>query len=167
MQKVTPFLRFDSNVEEAVNFYVSVFPNSKIETITRYGPAAAEAVGRPEGTVLTILFELNGQKFMALNGGPVFTFSPAISFMVDCRTQEEVDKLWEKLSEGGEIQQCGWLQDRYGVSWQIVPTGLGEMLQDKDAEKSERVMRAMLQMKKLDIRTLEQAYEQEPIAASV
>jgi predicted 3-demethylubiquinone-9 3-methyltransferase (glyoxalase superfamily)/uncharacterized protein YndB with AHSA1/START domain len=165
-QKITPCLWFDDRAEEAVNFYVSVFPNSKIETITRYGPAAAQAAGRPEGTVLTILFQLSGQRFMALNGGPVFTFSPAISFMVDCRTQEEVDELWERLSDGGEVQQCGWLQDRYGVSWQIVPTVLGEMLQDKDAEKSERVMKAMLQMKKLDIRTLKQAYEQEPAAAS-
>jgi predicted 3-demethylubiquinone-9 3-methyltransferase (glyoxalase superfamily) len=116
--------------------------------------------------VLTILFQLSGQKFLALNGGPVFTFSPAISFMVDCQTQAEVDELWETLSAGGEIQQCGWLQDRYGVSWQIVPTVLGEMLRDKDAEKSERVMKAMLQMKKLEIKTLEQAYEQEPVASS-
>ncbi len=151
-QKITPCLWFDDQAEEAVNFYVSVFPNSKIETITRYGPAAAEAAGRPEGTVLTILFQLRGQKFLALNGGPVFTFSPAISFMVDCRTQAEVDELWEKLSEGGDVQQCGWLQDRYGMSWQIVPTVLGEMLQDKDAEKAERVMKAMLQMKKIDIK---------------
>jgi predicted 3-demethylubiquinone-9 3-methyltransferase (glyoxalase superfamily) len=166
MQKITPCLWFDDQAEEAVNFYVSVFPNSRIETITRYGPAAAEAVGRPEGTVLTILFQLSGQKFLALNGGPVFTFSPAISFMVDCQTQAEVDELWETLSAGGEIQQCGWLQDRYGVSWQIVPTVLGEMLRDKDAEKSERVMKAMLQMKKLEIKTLEQAYEQEPVASS-
>ncbi|MCL5282072.1 MAG: VOC family protein [Planctomycetes bacterium] len=166
MQKITPCLWFDDQGEEAVNFYVSVFPDSKIETITRYGPAAAEAVGRPEGTVLTILFQLSGQRFMALNGGPVFRFSPAISFMVDCKTQAEVDQLWEKLSAGGEVQQCGWLQDRFGVSWQIVPTALGEMLLDKDAEKSERVMKAMLQMKKIDIGILQQAYEQEPAAAS-
>jgi len=166
-QKITPCLWFDDQAEEAINFYVSVFPNSMIETVTRYGPAGAQASGRPEGTVMTILFQLDGQEFLALNGGPVFTFSPAISFMVNCRTQEEIDDLWEKLSEGGEIQQCGWLQDRYGMSWQIVPTVLGEMLKDKDAEKGERVMKAMLQMKKIDIRTLEQAYEREPVAASV
>ncbi len=167
MQKITPCLWFDDQAEEAVKFYVSIFPNSKIETVTRYGPAGAEAAGRPERTVMTILFQLAGQEFMALNGGPVFTFSPAISFMVDCKTQEEVDTLWEKLSEGGQVQQCGWLQDRYGVSWQIVPTVLGGMLQDQDTEKSERVMKAMLQMKKIDIHGLEQAYEQEPVASSV
>jgi predicted 3-demethylubiquinone-9 3-methyltransferase (glyoxalase superfamily) len=167
MPKITPCLWFDDQAEEAVNFYVSIFPHSQIKAMTRYGPAGAEAAGRPEGTVMTILFELDGQEFLALNGGPVFTFSPAISFMVNCRTQEEVDELWEKLSAGGEIQPCGWLQDRYGMSWQIVPTVLGEMLQDKDAEKSERVMRAMLQMKKLDIGALEQAYEREPATSSV
>ncbi len=167
MQKITPCLWFDDQAEEAVNFYASIFNNSKIGTITRYGEAGAEASGRPKGSVMTIIFQLEGQEFMALNGGPVFTFSPAISLMVNCETQEEVDELWEKLSEGGAIQQCGWLQDKYGVSWQIVPTVLGEMLQDKDAEKSERVMRAMLPMTKLDIRTLEQAYEQEPTVSAV
>jgi len=160
-------LWFDDQAEEAVNFYVSIFKNSKIGTVTRYGKAGAQASGRPKGTVMTIMFQLEGQDFMALNGGPVFTFSPAISLMVNCRTQEEVDRLWERLSEGGEVQQCGWLQDKYGVSWQIVPTVLGEMLQDEDTERAERVMRAMLPMKKLEIRTLEQAYEHEPMASSI
>ncbi|MGO9568966.1 MAG: VOC family protein [Desulfomonilaceae bacterium] len=160
MQKITPFLWFDDKAEEAVNFYVSIFKNSKITGITRYGEAGAEVAGRPEGTVMTVAFQVEGQEFVALNGGPVFTFSPAISFVVNCETQEEVDKLWEKLSEGGEIVECGWLRDKYGVSWQIVPTILGEMLQDKNAEKSERVMKAMLQMKKIDIKGLRQAYQQ-------
>ena len=158
---------FDDQAEEAVNFYVSVFNNSKVGAITRYGEAGAEASGRPEGTVMTIAFQLEGQDFMALNGGPVFTFSPAISLMANCRTQAELDELWEKLSEGGQVQQCGWLQDRYGVSWQIVPTVLGEMWQDRDTERTERVMKAMLPMKKIDIETLEQAYGQEQMAASV
>jgi predicted 3-demethylubiquinone-9 3-methyltransferase (glyoxalase superfamily) len=161
MQKITPFLWFDDRAEEAVNFYVSIFRNSKITGITRYGEAGSEAAGRPKGSVMTIVFQLEGQEFVALNGGPVFTFSPAISFVVNCETQEEVDKLWEKLSEGGEIEQCGWLRDKYGVSWQIVPTILGEMLQDKNTDKSERVMNAMLQMKKIDIEALRQAYQQE------
>ncbi len=161
MQKITPFLWFDDNAEEAVNLYVSIFRNSKITGITRYGGAGAEVAGRPEGTVMTIAFQLEGQEFVALNGGPVFTFSPAISFVANCETQEEVDELWERLSEGGEIQECGWLRDKYGVSWQIVPTILGGMLQDENAEKSERVMKAMLQMKKIDIKGLRQAYQQE------
>jgi predicted 3-demethylubiquinone-9 3-methyltransferase (glyoxalase superfamily) len=162
MQKIAPFLWFDDKAEEAVNFYISLFRNSKITGITRYGEAGAEVAGRPKGTVMTIAFELEGQEFVALNGGPVFTFAPAISFVVNCEAQEEVDKLWEKLSEGGdeESQQCGWLKDKYGLSWQIVPTILGEMLQDEDAEKSERVMKAMLQMKKIDIEGLRQAYQQ-------
>ena len=160
MQKITPCLWFDSNAEEAVNFYASVFKNSKISAVARYGDAGAKVAGRPKGSVMTILFELDGQKFMALNGGPVFKFTPAISLMVDCGTQEEVDRLWEQLSSGGEKGQCGWLQDKYGLSWQIVPTVLGEMMQDKDAGKSERVMKALLQMKKLDIMGLKQAYEQ-------
>jgi predicted 3-demethylubiquinone-9 3-methyltransferase (glyoxalase superfamily) len=159
MQKITPFLWFDDKAEEAVNFYVSVFKDSKIAGIARYGEAGSNVAGRPKGTVMTIAFQLEGQDFVALNGGPVFTFSPAISFVVNSETQEELDKLWEKLSEGGEIEQCGWLRDKYGVSWQIVPTNLEEMLQDKDAEKSERVMKAMLQMKKLDIEGLRQAYQ--------
>jgi predicted 3-demethylubiquinone-9 3-methyltransferase (glyoxalase superfamily) len=160
MQKITPFLWFDDKAEEAVNFYVSIFKNSEITGITRYGEAGSEVAGRPKGTIMTIAFQIEGQEFVALNGGPVFTFSPAISFVVNCETQEEVDQLWEKLSEGGEIEQCGWLRDKYGVSWQIVPTILGEMLQDKDTEKSEKVMKAMLQMKKIDIKGLEQAYQQ-------
>ena len=160
MQKITPFLWFDDKAEEAVNLYVSVFKNSEITGITRYGEAGSEVAGRPKGTIMTIAFQIEGQEFVALNGGPVFTFSPAISFVVNCETQEEVDQLWEKLSEGGETEQCGWLRDKYGVSWQIVPTILGEMLQDKNAEKSARVMKAMLQMKKIDINGLEQAYQQ-------
>src|SRR5919109_2928546 len=154
MQKITPCLWFDDKAEEAVNFYASVFKNSKIKDITRYGEAGAKAAGRPKGTVMTVTFELEGQEFMALNGGPVFKFSPAISLMVHCETQEELDELWEKLSSGGEKGQCGWLTDKYSVSWQIVPAVLGEMLQDKDAERSERVMGALLQMNKLDIETL-------------
>jgi predicted 3-demethylubiquinone-9 3-methyltransferase (glyoxalase superfamily) len=160
MQKITPFLWFDNQAEEAVNFYVGIFKKSRIVRTARYGEEGAEVSGRPKGSVMTVAFELEGQKFTALNGGPVFKFSQAISFVVDCKTQEEVDRLWAKLSEGGEIQQCGWLKDRYGVSWQIVPTALGEMLSDTDSGKSRRVMEAMLQMKKIDIKRLEQAYEQ-------
>jgi predicted 3-demethylubiquinone-9 3-methyltransferase (glyoxalase superfamily) len=156
MKKITPFLWFDGKAEEAMNYYVSVFKKSKILSITRYGE---EGPG-PKGTVMTAAFELNGQEFTALNGGPQFTFSPAISFVVNCETQQEVDELWEKLSEGGEKQNCGWLKDKYGLSWQVIPTMLIEMLQDKDAEKSSRVMKAMLQMNKIDIKTLKQAYEQ-------
>jgi predicted 3-demethylubiquinone-9 3-methyltransferase (glyoxalase superfamily) len=156
MQKITPFLWFDNQAEEALNFYTSIFKNSKIGMISRYG----EGGPGPKGTLMTATFQLNGQEFMALNGGPYFTFSPAISFFVNCETQEEVDEFWEKLSEGGEKQQCGWLKDKYGVSWQIVPTALGVLLQDKDVEKSSRVMKAMLQMNKIDIAILKQAYEQ-------
>jgi predicted 3-demethylubiquinone-9 3-methyltransferase (glyoxalase superfamily) len=129
--------------------------------VTRYGEAGAEVSGKPKGAVMTVTFEIEGQEFIALNGGPHFTFSPAISFVVNCKTQEEVDELWEKLSEDGETEQCGWLKDKYGVSWQIVPTVLGEMLQDKDPKKSEKVMEALLQMGKIDIKTLKQAYEQQ------
>jgi predicted 3-demethylubiquinone-9 3-methyltransferase (glyoxalase superfamily) len=161
MQKITPFLWFDNQAEEAVKFYTSIFKNSKIKSVTRYGEAGAEVSGRPKGTVMTVTFELEGQEFIALNGGPHFTFSPAISFIVNCEKQEEVDELWEKLSEGGEKEQCGWLKDKYGVSWQIVPTVLGGMLQDKDPNKSEKVMEALLQMGKIDIKTLKQAYEQQ------
>jgi predicted 3-demethylubiquinone-9 3-methyltransferase (glyoxalase superfamily) len=160
MPKITPFLWFDGNAEEAANFYVSIFESSKILRLTRYGKEGFEIHGRPAGTVMTVEFELEGQRFVALNGGPHFTFSPAISFVVDCKTQEEVDRYWEKLSAGGEpkAQQCGWLQDKFGLSWQIVPAQLVEMLQDKDPEKSGRVMLAMLQMKKIDIAKLRQAY---------
>jgi predicted 3-demethylubiquinone-9 3-methyltransferase (glyoxalase superfamily) len=160
MQKIIPFLWFDNQAEEAANFYTSIFRNSRIVKAVRYDEAGAEASGRRKGTVMTVAFELEGQEFVALNGGPHFTFSPAISFIVNCETQEEVDELWEKLSEGGEKQRCAWLKDKYGVSWQIVPTVLIEMLQDRDAEKSKRVMNAMLQMDKIDIKTLKQAYEQ-------
>ena len=156
MQKITPFLWFDGKAEEAMNFYISIFKNSQIGSITRYG----EAGPGPKGAVMSATFQLDGQDFIALNGGPLFTFSPAISFFVNCETQEEVDELWEKLSEGGEKQRCGWLKDKYGVSWQIIPSALGEMLQDKNAEKSQRVMQAMLQMNKIDIKLLRQAYEQ-------
>lgn len=159
MQKLTPCLWFDNQAEEAVNFYVSLFKNSKIGSVARYGDEGAKISGRPKGTVMTVRFELDGQEFLALNGGPMFKFSPAISFIVNCETQQEVDRLWEELSEGGEKQQCGWLRDKYGISWQIVPTALGEMLQGKEAKKSERVMKALLQMKKLDIEGLRQAYE--------
>jgi len=159
MQKITPFLWFDDKAEEAVNFYVSIFKNSKIGSITRYGDEGAEVSGRPKGTVMTVTFQLEGQAFTALNGGPHFKFTEAISLLVNCKTQVEVDELWEKLSEGGEQGQCGWLKDKYGLSWQIVPTVLGEMLNDKDAEKSKRVMHAMLQMHKIDIKRLKQAYE--------
>ena len=157
MQNITPFLWFDDKAEEAVNFYVSIFNNSKIGSITRYGDEAAEVSGRPKGTVMTVTFQLEGQEFMALNGGPHFKFTEAISLLVNCKTQEEVDELWEKLSEGGEKGQCGWLKDKYGLSWQIVPTVLGEMLQDKDARKSERVMNALLKMNKIEIKALQQA----------
>ena len=156
-QKITPFLWFDDKAEEAVNICVSIFKNSKIGSITRYGDEAAEVSGRPKGTVMTVTFQLEGQEFMALNGGPHFKFTEAISLLVNCKTQEEVDELWEKLSEGGEKGQCGWLKDKYGLSWQIVPTVLGEMLQDKDARKSERVMNALLKMNKIEIKALKRA----------
>ncbi len=159
MKTITPCLWFDNQAQAAAKFYVSIFKNSKIRDIARYDEEGAKVSGRPKGTVMTVTFELDGQKFMALNGGPVFQFSPAISFMVPCKTQEEVDELWKKLSQGGETQQCGWLKDKYGVSWQIVPTVLEEMMRDKDAKKSERVMNALLKMEKLDIKTLQQAYE--------
>ena len=162
MQKITPFLWFDNNAEEAANFYTSIFKNSIIKSITRCGKEGHEIHGREAGSVMVVKFEIEGQTFTALNGGPVFKFNEATSFVVNCKTQEEVEYYWKKLSEGGDekAQQCGWLKDKYGVSWQIVPTILIEMLQDKVTAKSERVMRALLQMKKIDIKSLKQAYEQ-------
>jgi predicted 3-demethylubiquinone-9 3-methyltransferase (glyoxalase superfamily) len=160
MQKITPFLWFDNQAEEAVNFYVSIFKNSKIGGVTRYSEESAEASGRPKGTVMTIEFQLDGQEFLALNGGPHFKFTEAVSFVVNCETQEEVDQYWDKLSAGGEESKCGWLKDKYGLSWQVVPTILPQLLQDKDAKKAKRVMEAMLQMAKIDIQKLKQAAEQ-------
>ena len=153
MQKITPCLWFDTEGEEAARFYTSVFPNSRIVDIARYGSAGP----RPEGTVMTVSFELDGQKFIALNGGPDFTFDEAISFEVSCESQEEVDRFWSTLSEGGEEGPCGWLKDRFGLSWQIVPTRLLELLGDPDREKSQRVMQAMLGMKKIEVDELERA----------
>src|SRR2546422_7250701 len=155
MQKITPFLWFDGNAEEAANFYVSIFKNSKVGRVTRYGDAGPG----PKGTVMSVTFQLEGQDFYALNGGPQFKFTPAISLFVNCETQQEVDELWTKLSAGGREDQCGWLQDRYGLSWQIVPSLLGRLLGDKDPAKPNRVMQAMLQMKKIDIKGLQQAYD--------
>ena len=156
MQKITPFLWFNDKAEDAMNFYISIFKNSKVGRVSRYGDGGPG----PKGMVMSATFQLEGQKFMALNGGPQFPFTEAISLYVDCKTQNEVDELWEKLSEGGEKGRCGWLKDRFGLSWQIVPAALGEMLSDKDAEKSKRVMEAMLRMDRIDIKTLRQAYEQ-------
>jgi predicted 3-demethylubiquinone-9 3-methyltransferase (glyoxalase superfamily) len=155
MQKIAPFLWFDGKAEEAAQFYVSIFKNSKIVGISRYGEQGAG----PKGSVMVVAFQLDGQKFCALNGGPQFTFSPAISFVVNCETQQEVDELWEKLSAGGEKQRCGWLKDKFGVSWQVVPSVLPEMLQKCEGEKSNRVINAVLQMDKLDIEGLRRAYE--------
>ena len=171
MGKLTPFLWFDDQAEEAANFYVSIFSSrggsaaggsaTAIVDVARYGEAGAQASGRPEGSVMTVAFQLDGQEFTALNGGPEFHFTEAISFMVSCENQEEVDELWDSLSEGGEQGPCGWLKDKYGLSWQIVPRALGEMLRDDDPKRAERVMAAMLQMKKIDIEALKQAYEEE------
>lgn len=152
MQKITPFLWFDGKAEEAMNFYVSVFKNSKVVSVSRAGPG-------PTAPVFSVTFQLEGQEFFALNGGPQYTFSPAVSFFVNCETQQEVDELWQKLTAGGSEQPCGWLKDKYGLSWQIIPTALGKMLQDKDPQKAQRVMQAMLQMKKIDISKLKQAYD--------
>jgi predicted 3-demethylubiquinone-9 3-methyltransferase (glyoxalase superfamily) len=157
MQRITPFLWFDNNAEEAANFYVSIFKNSRILSVTRYGDAGPG----PKGTVMTAEFELDGQKFIALNAGPRFKFTEAISFVVNCETQKEIDYFWEKLSAGGEESQCGWLKDKYGLSWQVVPTILGELMGGKDPKRSNRVMQALLQMQKLEIEPLKRAYEGE------
>jgi predicted 3-demethylubiquinone-9 3-methyltransferase (glyoxalase superfamily) len=159
IQKITPCLWFDDRAEEAAKFYTAIFPNSKILNISLYGEAGQEVHGKPPGSVMTVAFELAGQTFTALNGGPIFKFNEAISLQVDCETQEEVDNYWQKLSEGGDekAQQCGWLKDKYGVSWQIVPRVLTEMLGDANTGKSQRVMTAMLKMKKIDISELKQA----------
>jgi predicted 3-demethylubiquinone-9 3-methyltransferase (glyoxalase superfamily) len=156
MQKITPMLWFDNQAEEAARFYTSIFKDSKIKTITRYGESAAQAAGRPKGSVMTVDFEIEGQEFVGLNGGPQFKFSEAISFVVNCKTQKEIDELWAKLTEGGgQPGPCGWLKDKYGLSWQVVPTVLNELM--KDPKKSESVMAALMKMGKLDIGTLEQA----------
>ena len=154
MQKITPFLWFDHEAEEAAKFYTSIFANSRIKTVSRYGDAGPG----PKGSVMLVTFQLEGQDFYALNGGPQFQFTPAVSFFVSCQTQPEIDQLWAKLLEGGESQRCGWIRDKYGLSWQIVPTALGEMLQDSNPAKSQAVMKAMLQMDKLDLAGLRRAY---------
>jgi predicted 3-demethylubiquinone-9 3-methyltransferase (glyoxalase superfamily) len=156
MQKISPFLWFDGNAEEAANFYVSIFKNSKILTISRYGDTGPG----PKGSVMVVKFQLNGQEFFALNGGPTFKFTEAISFLVNCESQQEVDELWEQLTAGGKEIQCGWLKDKYGLAWQIVPTILGELMADKDPKKAARVMQAMMKMIKIDINKLQQAYDQ-------
>lgn len=156
MQKITPFLWFDTQAEEAAQFYTSIFPGSKIESVVRYG----EAGPGPRGSVMTVAFELNGQKFTALNGGPQPKFNHAVSFVVHCENQQEVDRYWDQLAAGGQEVQCGWLVDKYGLSWQIVPDALFHMLQDKNPERSKRAMQAMLQMKKLDLPALEKAYNE-------
>jgi predicted 3-demethylubiquinone-9 3-methyltransferase (glyoxalase superfamily) len=157
MQKITPFLWFDNQAEEAVKFYTSIFKKSKVLKVTRYSEAAAKASGRPKDSVLTIEFQIEGQRFVALNGGPAFKFNESVSFVVNCKTQAELDRFWKKLSAGGKESQCGWLKDKYGLSWQIVPSTLGEILSSKDPAKAERVMKAILQMKKLDIKALRNA----------
>lgn len=163
MQKISPCLWFDDNAEEAVKFYLSIFKNSKVGNVTRYGKEGYEIHKKKEGSVMTIDFEIEGQKFLALNGGPIFKFNEAISFQIYCDTQEEIDYYWEKLTEGGDknAQVCGWLKDKFGVSWQVVPIAMIMMLQDKDSKKTKRVMKAMLQMQKLDIDALTKAYQEE------
>jgi predicted 3-demethylubiquinone-9 3-methyltransferase (glyoxalase superfamily) len=160
-QKITPFLWFEDQAEEAAKFYTSTFKNSKMGNITRYDEAAGKASGQPAGSVMTVTFQLEGQEFVALNGGPIFKFTEAVSFVVNCETQEEVDFFWSKLSAGGEESHCGWLKDKFGLSWQIVPSVLMEMLADKDAAKAKRVTKAMLEMDKIDIPALKKAYDQE------
>ncbi|MCG3160149.1 MAG: hypothetical protein JMDDDDMK_01185 [Acidobacteria bacterium] len=152
MQKITPYLWFENQAEEAMNYYVSIFKNSKVLSVNRAGA---------EGPVISVTFQLDGQEFFALNGGPQFKFTEAVSFFVNCETQQEVDELWEKLSEGGEEGRCGWLKDKYGLSWQIIPSTLGKLMQDKDPEKAQRVVKAMLQMNKIDIKALQQAYDRQ------
>jgi predicted 3-demethylubiquinone-9 3-methyltransferase (glyoxalase superfamily) len=159
MQKIVPNLWFDNQAEEAANFYASVFKNSKIGRTSYYDKASAAVSGQLEGSVLTVEFEIEGQQFIALNGGPAFTFSEAVSFMITCETQEEVDELWNKLSAHPESEQCGWLKDKFGVSWQVTPQILDDMLQDPDKQKAARVMEAMLEMKKIDISELQKAYD--------
>lgn len=161
MQKITPCLWFDNKAEEAVQFYTSLFPNSKILNTSRYDKASAEVSGQKEGSILTIECELNGQKFLAMNGGPLFKFTEAISFIVNCETQEEVDKYWNALTQGGAEVQCGWLKDKFGLSWQITPTVLEKLLADKDPKKAGNTMKAMLEMKKLDIKKLQEAHDME------
>jgi predicted 3-demethylubiquinone-9 3-methyltransferase (glyoxalase superfamily) len=156
MQRITPFLWFDDQAEEAMNFYVSIFKNSKVGRVTRYGEAGPGA----KGSVMSATFQLEGQEFMALNGGPHFSFTPAISFFVNCETQEEVDELWKKLSAGGKTERCGWLKDKYGLSWQIIPSALGRLMGDNNAAKAQSVMKAMLEMDKIDIARLQQTYDQ-------
>ncbi|MBA2249197.1 MAG: VOC family protein [Chitinophagaceae bacterium] len=156
-QKITPFLWFNDNAEEAVNFYASVFKEAKINGTTRYNAESAKASGQKEGSAMTIAFNLNGQDFTAINGGPVFKFTEAVSFVVHCQNQEEVDHYWNKLTEGGQESNCGWLKDKFGLSWQIVPQQLMQLLQDKEPGKAKRAMHAMLQMKKIDIKKLEEA----------
>jgi predicted 3-demethylubiquinone-9 3-methyltransferase (glyoxalase superfamily) len=157
MRKITPFLWFDGRAEQAAKFYVSVFKNSKIVSVAHFGKAGAKASGQRKGTVMTVRFQLDGQDFVALNGGPRFKFTEAVSFVVNCRTQKELDQLWEKLSAGGEEGRCGWLKDKFGLSWQLVPSDLAELLTDDDPKRSERVMQAVVQMDKLDIGTLRRA----------
>ncbi len=161
MQKITPCLWFDDQAEDAMKFYMSIFKNAKAGRLTRYGEAGAKVSGRPKGSVMTATFEIEGQEFMALNGGPHFKLSEAISLIVNCGSQQEIDEFWEKLSAGGEKGVCGWLKDKYGLSWQIVPTVLAKMMQDTDSEKANRVMQTILDMTKIDITRLEQAYGKE------
>ncbi len=167
MRKIIPFLWFDDKAEEAARYYASIFRRSKIVKITRYDETGATASGRPMGSVMTVEFRLEGQEFVALNGGPQFAFSPAISFVVNCRTQGEIDELWGRLSRDGETMQCGWLKDKYGVTWQVVPAAMGRWLSDPDPARSQRVMQALVQMTKLDMDALEKAYGRKPRAAAV